>query len=467
MKVYYCVYFATLVLAIWCFTAVILGFRHYHWASNDNAYLLKPFYIESIIFLLPYIILGFIYAMNVWYLCDEIEYGGAIAEPGSDRTPPLLDLSHITVQDSCIFLIALPLGALIQLFDVLKAVTWMFLRIFCGFRARSVPCLKSLMKSLRQGPGSDDENEDEESQLRKRRKKRGCCYRVCKTVLRFVTCTKSTGKYGATSPEEVEEQSKLESKLRKLRDKRESEAQRLQELESLAQKEKESKEQQRRESYEQAKERQRQVDEEEARRREQQLKDQEQAEKLKEKDAEEICEKEEKIEHEQISTLSVSQFKGLWSSMEAGGSFQCGLKEQPTLHKLSEHLKKQGFHIVFASQNADKQMILGNSSPQHRPSLQETSSATSTALMSTTTGSTTPTHAKIDIEIGICNTRKISATAQQTTEEPWFLARFIISVGSFNAVMKCSDPTQVPIHVKRFLLAKVLKLDTSKPQQAK
>jgi hypothetical protein len=140
----------------------------------------------------------------------------------------------------------------------------------------------------------------------------------------------------------------------------------------------------------------------------------------------------------------------IWSANEAAGSFQCGLKEEPTLHKLSDHLKKQGFHIVYASQNKD------GSVP---------SSSSSTDLLSLASASTATPHSptraaytKIDIEIGICNVRTSEA-------DVWFLARFIVSMGSFSAVMKCSTPDQVPTYVKKFLLAKVLKLDTGKQQK--
>jgi hypothetical protein len=41
------------------------------------------------------------------------------------------------------------------------------------------------------------------------------------------------------------------------------------------------------------------------------------------------------------------------------------------------------------------------------------------------------------------------------------MARFVVSQNSFSAVMKCEVPNEVPNHVKRFALAKVLKIDTS------
>lgn len=96
------------------------------------------------------------------------------------------------------------------------------------------------------------------------------------------------------------------------------------------------------------------------------------------------------------------------------GSFQCKLKAPPVLLQFAEHMKSQGFHVVFAS------------SPN-----------------------------SVDCELGICNNRGDQGG-------PWFLARFLASQKSFSAVMKSQDPDSVTAYVKKFALAKVLKIDTSK-----
>ncbi|RYH24964.1 hypothetical protein EON65_16050 [archaeon] len=113
-----------------------------------------------------------------------------------------------------------------------------------------------------------------------------------------------------------------------------------------------------------------------------------------------------------MSVLTVTDFKSLWSTLNTNGSFQCNLKSPPNQTQLTEHLKRQGFHVVFAvSPNA------------------------------------------ADIEIGICNVRPMG-------QEAWFMARFLVSNNSFSAVMKSQDATLVPSLVKKFALAKVLKIDT-------
>lgn len=139
-------------------------------------------------------------------------------------------------------------------------------------------------------------------------------------------------------------------------------------------------------------------------------------------------------------TMNASQFKTLWATLEPAGSFQCRLKMMPTIATFVEHMKRQvrlfltphqpwcsttfistyicdlyysqGFHIVFATSPA--------------------------------TGG---------IEVGICNIR----TGE---EDSWFLARFLATSANFSAVMKCQDLSAVEKYVRKFALAKVLKIDT-------
>jgi hypothetical protein len=111
------------------------------------------------------------------------------------------------------------------------------------------------------------------------------------------------------------------------------------------------------------------------------------------------------------AVMSVPAFKSVWSSLSTAGSFQCKLKALPVLQALVDHLKRQGFHIVFAA-------------------------------------NPTPT----DVEIGVSNVRK-------DAEETWFMARFLATATSFSAVMKAQNPDQVTAYVKKFALAKVLKID--------
>ena len=92
------------------------------------------------------------------------------------------------------------------------------------------------------------------------------------------------------------------------------------------------------------------------------------------------------------------------------------LRALPSLSLLTEHMRKQGFHVVFAS----------------APTMN-------------------------DLEIGICNIRS-------RPNDKWFLTRFVASPSDFSAVMKSEDSENAAKFVKQFSLAKVLKIDTTRTQ---
>jgi hypothetical protein len=60
-----------------------------------------------------------------------------------------------------------------------------------------------------------------------------------------------------------------------------------------------------------------------------------------------------------------------------------------------------------------------------------------------------------DVEVGVCNIRTQDSDA-------WFMARFLATATTFSAVMKAQNPEQVTAYVKKFALAKVLKIDSGK-----
>ena len=164
--------------------------------------------------------------------------------------------------------------------------------------------------------------------------------------------------------------------------------------------------------------------------------------------------------------VNVIQFRDLWNSLPPAGSFQCNVKERPVMKKLVDHMSTRGFHVVFAS--------------------------------NTSTNPEDTEHTSADFEMGICNVRgadvaeygrsfqspkKSRAIAADSraelaeglgqvhttggdkyaSDQPhfWFLARFRCTPTAFSAVMKSEDPSAVTRYVKRFALAKVLKVDTS------
>ena len=120
------------------------------------------------------------------------------------------------------------------------------------------------------------------------------------------------------------------------------------------------------------------------------------------------------VEAEEFSPiLSVQQFKALWPALGVAGSFQCKLRSAPNIQILTAHLRKQNFNVVFASSPTDK-----------------------------------------ETEVSVCNIK-------ESPEEAWFMARFLFTSSLFSAVMKAQDAHAVEGHVRRFALAKVLKIDTS------
>lgn len=125
-------------------------------------------------------------------------------------------------------------------------------------------------------------------------------------------------------------------------------------------------------------------------------------------------EEKERLEKEEreARTMTAKMFKSAWNKLNSAGSFQCKLKTPAVQPAFVEHLRKQAFHVVFVSNPA--------------------------------TGG---------FEIGVCNVR-------ENGEGPWFLARFLSVDETFSAVMKCEDPSTVTTHVKRFALAKVLRINT-------
>ena len=123
---------------------------------------------------------------------------------------------------------------------------------------------------------------------------------------------------------------------------------------------------------------------------------------------------EQAVEQEEVSpVLSVQQFKALWPALSVAGSFQCKLRSAPNMQILTAHLRKQNFNVVFAASPTDK-----------------------------------------ETEVSLCNIK-------ESADEPWFMARFLFTSSLFSAVMKSQESDVVEGHVRRFALAKVLKIDTS------
>jgi hypothetical protein len=119
------------------------------------------------------------------------------------------------------------------------------------------------------------------------------------------------------------------------------------------------------------------------------------------------------LQQSQSPTLSVHQFKALWGSLPVHGSFQCKLRSAPNMQVLTQHLRKQNFHVVFAASPSDT-----------------------------------------ETEVSICNIRP-------SGDDAWFMARFLFSKSVFSAAMKAQNAGDVEGYVRKFALARVLKIDTN------
>lgn len=168
------------------------------------------------------------------------------------------------------------------------------------------------------------------------------------------------------------------------------------------------------EEAERALKRQRDAEEDERRRQEEEERRRKSEEEAKRR-LKELEEEEKRLaELEEPQTLNTQKFKELWTTLPTSGSFQCKLKSLPEMKGFCDHLKKQGFHVAYAAIPKEG-----------------------------------------DIEVGLSNIR-------EDRKGPWFIARLLTSGNSFSAVMKAEDPEIVPTYVKKFALAKVLKITTGK-----
>lgn len=372
-----------LILAIWLACAVFLTFKDVTgWRDDATLAAMFPYYVCTLIFLMPYLPALFFYTMDISYLVDEVEKGGVIEE--LDPPKNTKDMSDVTLMQSFVFVCGVPCILCIQLCDLAAAVRAAYDRHYRDQPLFSCPKICPDTAKVYSASTKGD----------KKKKKSTIWTRLFRTLMR---CFRGGKKKADVKP-------MVEVQL-----------QQLKELES--DREREEREAREKIMREQEEERQRYARREaealEELQRKQQLELAEAARRMEEERLRAMKELEEKQEESDRweSVLSVAQFKSLWASLGTNGSFQCNLKSMPSQDQLVDHLKRQGFHVVFAvAPNAN------------------------------------------DVEIGICNIRPMG-------QDAWFMARFLASNNSFSAVMKAQDASLVPTLVKKFALAKVLKIE--------
>lgn len=375
-----------LVNWIFVLATVITTFRTFgekiSFTNTTKDQKLLSYYLSSLFLLFPYLLCICNYSMDLSYLNDEIDYGGTVAE--AEPPPDTWDLTGLSLQELMRQIIAYPIALVYQTIELAVAVYNLLRRLW----ARVLRYM-------------DDRALAHEQQLARakleKKKRKSMAMRLWRTVQR---CCKALVKGRSRSERQQQQQLAREAAA----------AQALESEQLLHNVTRDKDEAARLEAEREAMEKERAY----LRERDERLR-REAAEALAEK---ERLEKEEalrrrKEEEDSAPTMSVNEFKERWTSLPVAGQFQCKLKDHPSLMAFTEHLRKQGFHIVFAA-----------------------------------------TPSPNDIEVGVCNIRAGAG-------DPRFLGRFLSSQLSFSAVMKAEQVDKVPEYVKKFALAKVLKIDTS------
>jgi hypothetical protein len=408
-RVYMVGYIVCLSLASWMMAVLLLMFEPVErWTDDMNLVQIFPFYLCTHIFTWPYLIVSFYYVMDISYWMDElVNANGEINEP--DPPPNTIDLTDVSLNQVILLVIAFPCMITVQLLDLIYAL-FKALSRYISIRRQQMADVAERKRTAKEEADEDARSGrssvwDRAKRTAKRRLKQLC----------FCCCNSGGGskmpKAGATTP--------VDQDFPEFPDSPMGSPQRgaaggsalagfgtpNRETQERLERERATEEQERRIAKKQA-EIDAQVAEDAARAAEEK-------ERLAALEAAEAKKREELEKETSKPFLEVSSFRTMWGTLANSGSFQCKLKSTPSLVALIDHLKRQGFHVVFAAQpKAD------------------------------------------EVEVGICNIRSDG-------QGPWFLARFLASSGSFSAVMKSEDPAATSKYVKKFALAKTLKIDTN------
>jgi hypothetical protein len=109
----YCVFFTFMfVFSLWAVICLFKGFDGADFSATDDSGNLYRTYIVSAVFMLIYNAALVAAVLDIWAYSDDVMRGGDIKEPNGP--PPVADLSEVTLQDGCLFCVALPLGACLQ-----------------------------------------------------------------------------------------------------------------------------------------------------------------------------------------------------------------------------------------------------------------------------------------------------------------------------------------------------------------
>ena len=404
-RMYMVAMLVSLVFASWMMAVLILMFEDVdRWTDDLTLANIFPYYLCTNIFAWPYLLVVFYYVADISYWMDElINANGEIAE--ENPPPDTIDLSDVSLNQVILLVLAFPCLVTVQVLDLLYAL-WKAIGRYITIRRRQMHEVAE-QKRLQKEQLEEDAVKGRSSVWD--RAKRTAKRRVKQCICCFGSKASQRPRPGATTPVDRDFSDFPDSPERGTGGDLEGGLAGTQtldrELQMRLERERAEEEQERRVARKQA-ELNAQLEEEALRAAEEQAR-------IEALEAAEAKKREEIEKENNAPYLEVPAFRINWGQLATSGSFQCKLKSTPSLSGLMDHLKRQGFHVVFAAQpKAD------------------------------------------EVEVGICNIRSDGTG-------PWFLARFLASSGSFSAVMKSEDPKRTSNFVKKFALAKTLKIDTN------
>ena len=112
LKIYMLINFVNWIFVLATAITTLRTFGEYP-RYDITPYLLKlqPYYIASVLFLVPYLLCVCCNLLNVSYLNDELEFGGSLYEP--DAPEDTWDLSGMSLEDFAKAVVAYPIACLL------------------------------------------------------------------------------------------------------------------------------------------------------------------------------------------------------------------------------------------------------------------------------------------------------------------------------------------------------------------
>lgn len=140
-----------------------------------------PYFVCTSLFLMPYLAAQVYYWLDLTFLIEEMDRGGSIEEP--DPPANVMDLSDVSLFQSCIFVCGMPCIVCLQITDLCSAVRKAYSRHY-----KNKPLVDMSWWNGRRSAYKNNNIEEEEQQPKK--KPRRLLRRIAKTVNRWFRGTK-------------------------------------------------------------------------------------------------------------------------------------------------------------------------------------------------------------------------------------------------------------------------------------